>query len=461
MTEDADSLLSGYKINPTEQDEYIVKMFGDEDFALKCHRHGLKAELFAGRPRQATVREIYHNLNSYSTSGNLTMDNLRILLRNRSIPQQQKDEINDFLTQLETDSTIKTSSNGYYAERLDYFVTTRTVKLIQDMLITAPPEANAKQVVKQIEEIITEYRGAQIPGSGTRLRTAKLVNLPPVVSRFNIKPLDYALGVGEDRGGIREGDLAMLLGYTGTGKSWCMIHLGKHALLRGQSVLLLSTELGRDPIINRFAQNFYGITRKEYMAQRHKLVQGNQWKSHFAKHSELIIYGLDEWSLGADSLEALWQENCDRIERKIGLVLVDSADELTPPSYAQRSTREYDRQGATYEVLRNFAEKQQVGIVATAQTNRKGGDRFWLDSRVVADSHKKSMKAQIGISINASEAELKLGYVRFWVWKYTHGEAGTRLWVQHRYDVGQLHIESGYYNKEQYDQAVLSKITEA
>ena len=224
--------------------------------------------------------------------------------------------------------------------------------------------------------------------------------------------------------------------------------------------MLLSTELGKSPIINRFAQSFHGITRSEFQASRHRLIQGNQWKAHFAKHSELVVFGLDEWSLGVDALDALWEETCDRLDRKVELVLIDSADELAPPSYAAKAIKQYDRQGATYEVLRNFAEKRKVAVVVTAQANRKGGERFWLDSRVVADSHKKSMKAQIGISINATEAELRLGYVRFWLWKYTHGEAGTRVWVRHRYDIGQLHADSDYYNKEEYDKSVLSKITD-
>ena len=452
--------LTSYDIGPSEQDGYILKMFDDEEFALRCRRHGLRAELFAGRARQATVREIYKSVEKYS-AGTINMEQMRRLLRKRAIPSIQKDEINDYMTKLETDPEILRADNGYYRERLDQFVTARTTKLIQDYMLTLPPEANPKLTIEGIESIISDYRRAKIPDSATSLRTAKLEALPPVVSRFNIPGLDRALGVGDDRGGIREGDLAMLLGFTGVGKSWCIIHLAKHALLRGVSVLLLSTELGRQPIINRFAQNFHGITRAEFMEKRHRLIQGRQWAAHFAKHSELGIYGLDEWSLAADNVEALWEENNERFGKRFGLVLIDSADELVPPEYAQSSNRQYDRQGATYESLRNVAEKNGIAIVTTAQANRKGGDRFWLDSRVVSDSHKKSMKAQIGISINGTEAEIKAGYIRFWLWKYTHGEAGTRVWVNHRYDIGQLHAISDYYNKEQYAKDVLSKFTEA
>jgi len=251
------------------------------------------------------------------------------------------------------------------------------------------------------------------------------------------------------------GSFILVLGYTSVGKSWCASHLVKHAARLGETPLLIDLERSNRQVRLRLRMCFTGMTSREIRQDSRRASEVVE--KSMVKKSNVILLSDDEKSMRVDELPNI----LDKVEKKYGrrprFVMIDSADDFTPPEGRYRE--KIERHTATYTWLKNYAKEEEndVCICTTTQAQRKAEHKLWLSSGNVGEDINKVRKATVGISINTISRqdgdfalEAQKGFARLFLFKNTDGPFGTRVWIKRDFRIGQFVLDWGLYNWLEY-----------
>jgi len=272
-----------------------------------------------------------------------------------------------------------------------------------------------------------------------------------VVSRFNIDPIDRQLG-----GGFKRGDYVIIQGWLGSGKSWCTNHISKMAVRFGFTPLLIPTEMPNNTAKLRLRMSFGGMTTTEVLKDIKTAKE--RVESSMMQGSDIFLLSEDEKSTPIDRIPGIIEEIEIRHNKKIDLIILDSADEFLPPTppKGMRYSDKLERNTAIHTYLKNYAKDNNICIISTAQTKREGNKR-WLGPTSVADNIVKLRKATVGISINCLPEEDNRDHCRIWLFKNTDGVSGSRVWVKRNLSRGQFITSWAIYNSVNYWEEYLPK----
>ena len=119
------------------------------------------------------------------------------------------------------------------------------------------------------------------------------------------------------------------------------------------------------------------------------------------------------------------------------MVIIDNADDLSSSKRLQES---YDEKGEIYAELKDMAHDYDCAIWADSQTNRQGGSAQVVHLEHIADSHKKARKADVIISLSATESEIDAGFCRLKMLKARRSKKnlktirctmdGAKMWIR-------------------------------
>lgn len=117
--------------------------------------------------------------------------------------------------------------------------------------------------LEQIDRALDDYRRKQVNNAST---TLSLLDPEPILRYVQARSVEFDLGIKElDSGYISpaRGHLMLLLGTSGVGKSWGLIHVARRALLRRKRVLYVTLEMDAPDVGARFYQAMLGVATRQ------------------------------------------------------------------------------------------------------------------------------------------------------------------------------------------------------
>jgi replicative DNA helicase len=219
------------------------------------------------------------------------------------------------------------------------------------------------------------------------------------------------------QGGFGPGDLGIVFGSPGGGKSWAMVAIAAHAVKLGYKVNFYTLELGEDYVGKRFDCYFTGYNIDEVNQHREEVtefVDGLKGK--------LIVKEYPPKSASINTIKAHIQK-CIDMDHKPELIIIDYVDYLKAPSRG----RNYERKDEIDDVFiatKGLAKEMKIPIITPSQVNRMGARDNVIEGDKAAGSYDKMMVADMCFSLSRQKEDKVLGTGRVHVMKNRYGQDG-------------------------------------
>ena len=236
------------------------------------------------------------------------------------------------------------------------------------------------------------------------------------------------------QGGFGPGDLGIVFGNPGGGKSWTMVAIAAHAVSLGYKVNYYTLELGEDYVGKRFDCYFTGYSIDEVNKHR-KDVQ-----SHIETlKGKLIVKEYAPKSASVNTIKAHIQK-CIDMDHKPDMVIIDYVDYLKAPSKGRFSERK-DEIDDVFIATKGLAKEMKIPILTPSQVNRMGAKDSVIEGDKAAGSYDKMMVADLCLSLSRQKEDKVLGTGRLHVMKNRYGQDGMTYNVKMDTNNGHIEIE--------------------
>ena len=234
------------------------------------------------------------------------------------------------------------------------------------------------------------------------------------------------------QGGFGPGDLGIVFGSPGGGKSWTMVAIAAHAVQLGYKVNYYTLELGEDYVGKRFDCYFTGYNIDEINKHR-KDVQAyvNNLKG------KLIVKEYPPKGASISTIKAHVQK-CGDMDHKPDMIIIDYVDYLRAPSKSKYSERK-DEIDDNFIATKGLAKDLKIPILTPSQVNRMGARDSVIEGDKAAGSYDKMMVADVCLSLSRMKEDKVLGTGRIHVMKNRYGQDGMTYNI--KMDTNNGHIE--------------------
>ena len=234
------------------------------------------------------------------------------------------------------------------------------------------------------------------------------------------------------QGGFGPGDLAIVFGNPGGGKSWTCVAMAAHAVKLGVNVNYYTLELGEDYVGKRFDCYFTGYSIDEVNDHR-KEVQTYVDKLK----GKLIVKEYAPKGATVNTIKSHIQK-CIDMDHKPDLVVIDYVDYLRAPSKGKFSERK-DEIDDVFIATKGLAKELKIPIITPSQVNRMGAKDSVIEGDKAAGSYDKMMVADMCFSLSRMKEDKVLGTGRWHVMKNRYGQDGMTYNL--KMDTNNGHIE--------------------
>jgi len=219
------------------------------------------------------------------------------------------------------------------------------------------------------------------------------------------------------QGGFGPGDLSIVFGSPGGGKSWAMVAIAAHAVNLGYKVNFYTLELGEDYVGKRFDCYFTGYSIDEVNQHRKEVTElVDELKGR------LIVKEYPPKSASINTIKAHIQK-CIDMDHKPDLIVIDYVDYLKAPSKG----RNYERKDEIDDVFiatKGLAKEMKIPIITPSQVNRMGARDSIIEGDKAGGSYDKMMVADMCFSLSRQKEDKVLGTGRVHVMKNRYGQDG-------------------------------------
>lgn len=237
----------------------------------------------------------------------------------------------------------------------------------------------------------------------------------------------------EIQGGWGAGDMCIVFGNPGGGKSWMMVAAAAHAVKLGFNVNYYTLELGEDYVGKRFDCYFTGFSIDEINSRRSEVE-----KKIDSLKGKLIVKEYPPKSASISTIKAHIQK-CMDVEHIPDLVIIDYVDYLKPPS--RKFTERKDEIDDVFIGAKALAKELNVPIITPSQVNRMGAKDDIIEGDKAAGSYDKMMVADICLSLSRKKEDKVLGTGRLHVMKNRYGRDGMTFNVKMDTNNGHIEVE--------------------
>lgn len=236
------------------------------------------------------------------------------------------------------------------------------------------------------------------------------------------------------QGGWGPGDLVIVFGNPGGGKSWMMVAAAAHALKLGFNVNYYTLELSQDYVGKRFDANITGLTLDQLKIHRN-LVELKV--SDLPGNLTIKEYSPKQATVG--TIRSHIQRTTD-LGFKPDLVIVDYVDYLKPSGKGFRTERK-DEIDDVFIATKALAKDLKIPILTPSQVNRSGAKDDVIEGDKAAGSYDKLMVADICLSLSRKKEDKVLGTGRIHLMKNRYGHDGMTYDAKINTDTGDIEIE--------------------
>jgi len=220
-----------------------------------------------------------------------------------------------------------------------------------------------------------------------------------------IQPLDHML-----RGGGERKTLAVIMGWPKKGKSFCLVNIGRGAVIMGYKVVHYTLEMSWQKVSDRYDALFSGIKTDELGSESERLIAAIEKAKE--KHGEsLIIKEYPGHSCTVDTIRA-HQKRLFAGGFSTDVIIVDYADLL-------RATRHYEQKWIEltdiFEDLRSIAMESNLLVWAASKVHRKPTDKRTAGIEDAGGSFDKMFVADVIITLNQTKEEKRQNKARLFL----------------------------------------------
>ena len=215
-------------------------------------------------------------------------------------------------------------------------------------------------------------------------------------------------------GGLGQGDLGLIAGGPGGGKSWALVALGAQAVKLGYTVVHYTLELSEKYVGRRYDACFTEIPVQDIVESKDKV-------KDTIENLRGGLY-IREYPAGQATVNTIHAhiEKCVQQNIEPDLIIVDYADLLT----SKTSKEKRDKLDDIYTSLRGLATELKVPIWTASQVNRSGAREEIIQGDRMAESYSKMMITDFAMSLSRSAEDKENGTGRWHVMKNRYGADG-------------------------------------
>jgi len=216
-------------------------------------------------------------------------------------------------------------------------------------------------------------------------------------------------------GGLGKGDLGIIFGNPGGGKSWMLVNLGAEAVKRGMKVAHYTLELSADYTGKRYDSLFTGIDFQNLSANRSKV------EDAVSKLDGRLI--IKEFPMGKTTPQAIENhiKKCQNMEFVPDLIIIDYVDLL---SSKRKSVDRKDEIDDVYTAIKGMARELKIPVWTVSQVNRAGAKDDVIEGDKAAGSYNKMMIADFAMSLSRKREDKIKGTGRIHIMKNRFGSDG-------------------------------------
>jgi replicative DNA helicase len=237
------------------------------------------------------------------------------------------------------------------------------------------------------------------------------------------------------QGGLGNGDLGLIFGNPGGGKSWTLVALGGHAVKMGYNVIHYTLELSEAYTGRRYDAFFTGTPVDQL--EKHKAEVETLTAD---LPGELIIR---EYPMGKTTIHTIESHIKKVIDLGIqpDLILIDYIDLLSTRK------RNVDRKGEIddiYTSTKGLARELNIPIWSVSQVNRAGAKDDIIEGDKAAGSYDKMMITDLSLSLSRKKEDKVNGTGRLHIMKNRYGMDGLTFQVDVNTSNGHIAIGDHY-----------------
>jgi len=216
-------------------------------------------------------------------------------------------------------------------------------------------------------------------------------------------------------GGLGGGDLGLVFGGPGGGKSWMMVAIAGHAVKMGYNVVYYTLELSEVYVGKRF-DAFFAEEPVNTIHLHRKKVE----KAINELTGKLVV---KEFSMGKASVQTLEGhiQKLKDTDQSPDLIIIDYIDLLRSP---KRSSDRKDEIDDVYIAIKGMARDMNIPVWSVSQVNRSGAQDDIIQGDKAAGSYDKIMISDFCMSLSRKKEDKVNGTGRLHVMKNRYGMDG-------------------------------------
>jgi replicative DNA helicase len=240
-------------------------------------------------------------------------------------------------------------------------------------------------------------------------------------------------------GGLGRGDLGIIFGGPGSGKSWFLVNLGAFAVKSGFTVAHYTLELSDIYTGKRYDSVFSGIEFKDIHNHRDTVEQLIE-----TLPGKLIV---KEFPMGKTTVSTIESHirKCTDLGHKPDLIIIDYIDLLKSKRKGGEVKDEIDD---VYTAIKGMARELNTPIWSVSQVNRAGAKDDVVEGDKAAGSYNKIMIADFILSLSRKRADKINQTGRVHVMKNRYGRDGMTYNAQINTDNGSIKIDDSELSEE-------------
>lgn len=237
------------------------------------------------------------------------------------------------------------------------------------------------------------------------------------------------------QGGLGEGDLGLIYGNPGGGKSWLAMAIAAHAVKLGKTVFFYTLELGEKYVGRRFDSVFTEINVNEVENNKETIIETLE-----GLEGKLVIKEYPMKGASLDTIKAHISKS-ESLGLKPDMIIVDYLDLLRSTTNGMGGKEELDD---IYREAKGLAKEYGVPLWSPSQVNRAGARDNIIEGDKSAGSYDKIMIADFVLSLSRKKEDKIGGTGRFHVMKSRFGGDGMSFFVSADTSRGKFEILEDY-----------------
>jgi len=240
--------------------------------------------------------------------------------------------------------------------------------------------------------------------------------------------------------GLGAGDLGIIFGNPGGGKSWMLTALGAMAVSAGYTVCHYTLELSEAYMGRRYDATFTGLEIQELMKHRDKVDEAVG-----KLPGKLIIKEFPMGKAGISAIESHVQKTTD-LGHKPDLIIIDYVDLLKSK---RKSIDRKDEIDDIYISTKALARELKIPIWTVSQVNRAGAKDDVIEGDKAAGSYNKIMIADFAMSLSRKRLDKVNGTGRVHIMKNRYGQDGMTYAVKINTKNGNIEISASEMSEDE------------